>query len=74
MLIPDGTPGLSDAAAPSAALPTQVYLDGAVVTAVGVDSGATPAAAALTTANATVVSRSRAAGLRLVPVPHPDAS
>jgi putative ABC transport system permease protein len=35
VLIPNGTPGLTDAAAPGAPLPTQVYAAGASVAAVG---------------------------------------
>ncbi|MGW4943873.1 FtsX-like permease family protein [Actinoplanes sp. NPDC004185] len=35
VLIPNGTPGLTDAAAPGAPLPTQVYVAGASVAAVG---------------------------------------
>ncbi|GAA3931476.1 ABC transporter permease [Actinoplanes auranticolor] len=35
VLIPNGTPGLTDAAAPAAPLPTQVYVAGASVAAVG---------------------------------------
>ncbi|GAA3338996.1 ABC transporter permease [Amorphoplanes nipponensis] len=38
VLIPDGTPGLTDAAAPGAPLPTEVYVAGAAVPAVGLPS------------------------------------
>ncbi|MFI5888666.1 FtsX-like permease family protein [Actinoplanes sp. NPDC051513] len=40
VLVPDGTPGLSDAAAPSAPLPTGLYLTDTVVAAAGVDPSA----------------------------------
>ena len=67
VLIPDGTPGLTDAAAPSASLPAPVYLDGTVVAGAGLDPATTTAAATLTSANAVVVTRSRAAQLRAGP-------
>ena len=67
VLIPDGTPGLTDAAAPAATLPTPIYLGETVITAAGVNPGATPAATALTSANAAVLTRSRASQLHAGP-------
>ena len=40
VLIPDGTPGLTDAAAPDAPLPTQVYVAGIAITAIGLPTQA----------------------------------
>ena len=46
VLVPDGTPGLTDAAAPTAPLQTTLYLNDTVVAAAGVDPTAAPALAA----------------------------
>jgi putative ABC transport system permease protein len=42
VLVPDGTPGLSDAAASAGALPTSVYVGGTAVPAAGVDRAVAP--------------------------------
>ncbi|MCU7730034.1 FtsX-like permease family protein [Actinoplanes sp. KI2] len=68
VLVPDGTPGLTDAAAPTAPLQTMVYLNDTVVAAIGVDPAATssPAAArALGAPHSVVVNASRASQLRV---------
>jgi len=46
VLVPDGTPGLTDAAAPTAPLQTVLYLNDTVVAAAGIDPAAAPALAA----------------------------
>jgi putative ABC transport system permease protein len=68
VLVPDGTPGLTDAAAPTAPLQTVVYLNDTVVGAVGLD----PAAASgpepgrlLVGPQSVVVNESRASRLRV---------
>lgn len=68
VLIPDATPGLSDAAAPAGPLPTGVYLTDTVRAAVGVDPTAqtTPAPArALVAPDTVVITESVAAQLQL---------
>jgi putative ABC transport system permease protein len=67
VLVPDGTPGLTDAAAPSAPLLTDVYLGDTVITGAGVDRGTTVVARDLTTPDAAVLTRSLAAQLNLRP-------
>jgi putative ABC transport system permease protein len=66
VLIPDGTPGLTDAAAPSAPLTTTVYLDGTAVTAAGLDSSTMTgigAASALTAPGTAMLNEAGAAQL-----------
>ena len=62
VLVPDGAPGLTDAAAPTAPLQTVLYLNDTVVAAVGVDPAATPALAAPQTV---IVNESRASQLQV---------
>jgi putative ABC transport system permease protein len=67
MLVPDGTPGLTDAASPDAPLPTDVYIGTTVVSALGVNPraaaatvpGIAAAAQALTAPGSVLVTRSR---------------
>ncbi|GIM94118.1 FtsX-like permease family protein [Paractinoplanes toevensis] len=68
VLIPDGTPGLTDAVAAGAPLPTNLYLNDTVVAAAGLDPDAPIAAdqaRLLTAPDATVLTRGRAAQLQL---------
>ena len=62
VLVPNGTPGLSDAVAPRAALTTDVYLEDTVETALGLDPAATGAPPA---PDAAVITVARAARLQL---------
>jgi len=68
VLVPDGTPGLGDAAAPTAPLQTVLYLNDTAVDAVGVDPAATSGPGptrALTAPQTVVVSESWAARLQI---------
>ncbi|WP_433368600.1 FtsX-like permease family protein [Actinoplanes sp. CA-142083] len=65
VLIADGTPGLSDAAAPSASLPTDLYVDDTVLAAVGVNPSASLPTQALAEPDAVALSESRARQSRL---------
>ncbi|GIF18406.1 putative ABC transport system permease protein [Actinoplanes tereljensis] len=68
VLIPDGTPGLTDAVAATAPLPTNLYLNGTVVFAVGLDPAAPMAAdkaRMLTAPGSVVVTEGRAAQLQV---------
>jgi putative ABC transport system permease protein len=66
VLVPDGTPGLSDAVARSAPLPSDVYLRGTVTTALGLDpaTGGGPARS-LASADSAVVAESLASRWRV---------
>ncbi|MEU4241467.1 ABC transporter permease [Actinoplanes sp. NPDC026619] len=68
VLIPDGTPGLTDTAAGAAPLPTELYLNGTVAPAIGLDP-ASPAAGdrgpALAAPDTVVIIGWRAAQLQL---------
>ncbi|GAA0551227.1 ABC transporter permease [Paractinoplanes ferrugineus] len=64
VLVPDGTPGLTDAVAGTAPLPTSLYLSRTVVAAVGLDPAAVEARA-LNAPDAMVLNESRAAQMKV---------
>lgn len=67
-LVPDTTPGLSDAVAPSAPLPTNVYLNDTLLAATGIDTSAPSTLAmarGLATPGTALLTEARAAQLHL---------
>jgi putative ABC transport system permease protein len=68
VLVPDGTPGLNDAIAPSGPLPTDLYVNDTMVAAVGLDPSAVSgpeAARILVAPDSVVVTKSRASQLQV---------